>query len=98
LSNLDADDDSGLGIENGSFKWNEVEQTDQTKPNTNYTNAMSNDITTAADDLGPEETDTRFKLGSIDIRFPEKQLSLITGPTASGKTALLVCTNRFCLL
>ncbi|KAG6835326.1 hypothetical protein H0H93_002661 [Arthromyces matolae] len=34
--------------------------------------------------------DHRFELRDIDIRFPEGELTLITGPTASGKTALLV--------
>ncbi|EIW82695.1 multidrug resistance-associated ABC transporter [Coniophora puteana RWD-64-598 SS2] len=34
--------------------------------------------------------DRRFELQDISVRFPEGQLSVITGPTASGKTALLM--------
>jgi hypothetical protein len=34
--------------------------------------------------------DVRFELRDINIVFPEGKLSVITGPTASGKTALLV--------
>lgn len=34
--------------------------------------------------------DHRFELKDISVRFPEGELSVITGPTASGKTALLV--------
>lgn len=32
----------------------------------------------------------RFELRDIDVRFPEGKLTVVTGPTASGKTALLV--------
>ncbi|EIW82703.1 multidrug resistance-associated ABC transporter [Coniophora puteana RWD-64-598 SS2] len=34
--------------------------------------------------------DHRFELQDISVRFPEGRLSVITGPTASGKTALLM--------
>ena len=84
---LDGDDgDSGLGIENGTFKWNEVEGKNKTL---NSTSAVGSHTRMAA---GPEveEPDHHFELKDIDIKFPEGQLSLITGPTASGKTALLV--------
>ena len=32
----------------------------------------------------------RFELRDINVMFPEGKLTLITGPTASGKTSLLV--------
>jgi hypothetical protein len=35
--------------------------------------------------------DVRFELRDIEVIFPEGKLSVVTGPTASGKTALLVC-------
>lgn len=35
-------------------------------------------------------TEPRFELRDIDIVFPHGQLTLVTGPTASGKTALLL--------
>ncbi|KAL0952989.1 hypothetical protein HGRIS_007200 [Hohenbuehelia grisea] len=34
--------------------------------------------------------DHRFELKDLSVVFPEGQLSLVTGPTASGKTALLM--------
>jgi hypothetical protein len=34
--------------------------------------------------------DHKFELKDITVRFPEAELTLITGPTASGKSALLV--------
>jgi hypothetical protein len=87
LPTLDGDDDIGLGIENGTFKWNEVEEREKKSP------VVGDDSTTA---VGSEadEPDHRFELKDIDIRFPEGQLSLITGPTASGKSALLVSTMK----
>ena len=33
----------------------------------------------------------------IDVRFPEGELTVIVGPTASGKTALLVWVSYACL-
>jgi ABC-type multidrug transport system fused ATPase/permease subunit len=87
LPTLDGDDDDGLGIENGSFKWNEVEEKGTKGPDANGVS----DGTGAAVGSEIDESDHRFELKDIDIKFPEGQLSLITGPTASGKTALLVC-------
>ena len=37
-----------------------------------------------------ENGDHRFELRDITVMFPEGQLTVVTGPTASGKTALLV--------
>jgi len=36
------------------------------------------------------DADHRFELRDISVMFPEGELTLVTGPTASGKTALLV--------
>ena len=35
-----------------------------------------------------------FELRDISVRFPPGELTVVTGPTASGKTALLVCYLR----
>jgi len=40
--------------------------------------------------LGVETEQPRFELKDITVRFPEGKLTVVTGPTASGKTALLV--------
>jgi excinuclease UvrABC ATPase subunit len=37
-----------------------------------------------------DASEYRFELKDINIVFPERQLTVVTGPTASGKTALLV--------
>lgn len=37
-----------------------------------------------------EPLDTPFKLGPLDLSFPAGELSLVSGATGSGKTALLL--------
>ena len=100
--------ESGLGIINGSFKWNEVEEKkddkgkgkDASKTKTNGTNANASssdadEAATAVDDASVASAlttsgDHRFELRDIHVLFPEGKLTLVTGPTASGKTALLM--------
>jgi energy-coupling factor transporter ATP-binding protein EcfA2 len=52
-------------------------------------------VSDAGSSLLAENMDHRFELRDLNVRFPESKLSLITGPTASGKTALLVCPKHF---
>lgn len=95
------DDDTvkGLGIENGSFKWNEVEQEDNdtTKATKSVSSTSTDSVVQDANDeterisiSASEASENRFELRDVSIMFPECQLTLVTGPTASGKTALLV--------
>ncbi|OJA13396.1 hypothetical protein AZE42_08993 [Rhizopogon vesiculosus] len=97
-------DDDGLAIENGCFKWNEVpeqpEEDSKAKGKTkatgrNHSPAASSDETETATVVDTESIqsspeDHKFELRDISVRFPEGELSVITGPTASGKTALLM--------
>ena len=97
----------GLGIENGSFKWNEVEekgdnedengQNERANKNAKNTVSTADDVTQDASDVTErgsitvsDASEHRFELRDINITFPERQLTVVTGPTASGKTALLV--------
>ncbi|KAI0749685.1 P-loop containing nucleoside triphosphate hydrolase protein [Daedaleopsis nitida] len=41
-------------------------------------------------DIEPQDAPSRFTLGPLDIRFPPGKLSLVSGPTGAGKSALLV--------
>ncbi|KAG6830506.1 hypothetical protein H0H92_000347 [Tricholoma furcatifolium] len=93
------EEEAALGIENASFKWNEVEvkvkeegkgkDKDNKKDNgTNGTGAQT--LIGEAGEALEIDMDHRFELRDINVRFPEGQLTLITGPTASGKTALLM--------
>jgi excinuclease UvrABC ATPase subunit len=86
----------GLGIENGSFKWNEVTEEDADKKNKHSEPELTSPSSSVAEVHhavgGQTETqaDHQFELKDISVRFPEGRLTVITGPTASGKTALLV--------
>lgn len=93
-----------FGLKNASFKWNAVkeeEDTDKSKKgkdgsgSTNGSNGTGHgpDIEAAAAIASAltDETDRKFELKDISVIFPEGELSVITGPTASGKTAMLVC-------
>ncbi|KAJ7725290.1 hypothetical protein DFH07DRAFT_970902 [Mycena maculata] len=92
-----APENKGLGLENASFKWNEVEVEKEDSvpskaPESNAQSASSSlvDVSTVVDsDIGEPQAH-RFELKDISVLFPEGQLSVITGPTASGKTALLM--------
>ncbi|KAG0701637.1 hypothetical protein DFH29DRAFT_925615 [Suillus ampliporus] len=93
---VDGEDDT-LSIENGFFKWNEVPEKpeENSKANgKNHSPSPSDETATVVDSESgsirslPE--DHKFELKDISVRFPEGELSVITGPTASGKTALLM--------
>ena len=40
-------------------------------------------------DVAPKDTAARFTLGPLDLRFPQGKLTLVSGATGSGKSALL---------
>ncbi|TBU25699.1 multidrug resistance-associated ABC transporter [Dichomitus squalens] len=73
---------------------------DTAKSKTNGTDAHASssdadEAATAVDDASVASAlttsgDHRFELRDINVLFPEGQLTLVTGPTASGKTALLL--------
>jgi len=100
LASESLDLEDGLGFDDASFRWNEVPQ--QKEEDTgNVVNGKTRDPSfreTSSDEVGsisidftaPDE-DRRFELKDLNIRFPEGELTIVTGPTASGKTALLVC-------
>ncbi|KAI0705448.1 multidrug resistance-associated ABC transporter [Earliella scabrosa] len=104
-----AETETGLGIINGCFKWNEVEEKKEDKDkgkgkakdtgDGNGTNGATDadETATAVDDASVTSAgaasqggDHRFELRDINIMFPEGKLTVIAGPTASGKTALLM--------
>ncbi|KAJ6542780.1 multidrug resistance-associated ABC transporter [Mycena capillaripes] len=91
-----ATEDEGLGLENASLRWNKVEEaqtTEQSKaPDSTPPSASPSiaDVSTIVNDSDFAAEDHRFELKDISVLFPENKLSVITGPTASGKTALLM--------
>jgi excinuclease UvrABC ATPase subunit len=58
----------------------------------------STTIADSSDESGSEEEgDRSFRLRDVSVLFPEGALTVVTGPTASGKTALLVWCLSFSL-
>ncbi|KAF8626899.1 hypothetical protein AX15_004637 [Amanita polypyramis BW_CC] len=99
------DYEEGLGLENACLKWNEVieKKNSDGKGNadspvrspTSSTSEDGNLSVTIADETSSVVTpsngeDHHFELRDINVRFPEGQMTVVTGPTASGKTALLM--------
>ncbi|KAL1696726.1 hypothetical protein GGG16DRAFT_43160 [Schizophyllum commune] len=87
------DNGGALGIENGTFKWNTVEsqQTDAKPAADPYapdTASTADTIVSRADSANG--ANNYFELRNISVQFPEGKLTIVTGPTASGKTALLL--------
>lgn len=75
------------------------------EPSTGSTSTIVDDTgapVTASDsastDLAASDGDRKFELRDLNIRFPEGELTLVTGPTASGKTAVLVRPRVYQLL
>ncbi|KAI0357687.1 multidrug resistance-associated ABC transporter [Trametes cingulata] len=80
---------TGLGIINGTFKWNEDRLDAETfKSNNAHRSGASfpNDPSLSTEIVN----ERRFELKSISVIFPEGKLTVVTGPTGSGKTALLM--------
>ncbi|KZT18973.1 hypothetical protein NEOLEDRAFT_1183784 [Neolentinus lepideus HHB14362 ss-1] len=85
----------GFGIVDGVFKWSKIEQPEKTKDKgkERTKDMIVNGNGPAAEeaptpDSVSEASDCQFELKHINIMFPEGELSLVTRPTASGKTAL----------
>ena len=91
-------DDEGLGLECATFKWNEVVEEKKGKNLGQNKSSSSSTISLVTDEAGTvvdaesigDLGDRVFELRNMTIRFPEGELTVVTGPTASGKTALLV--------
>ncbi|KAJ7764128.1 hypothetical protein DFH07DRAFT_1059163 [Mycena maculata] len=99
---LEGAEDAGLGLENATLRWNELPKEEE---DTNGNGAGAGKALTASpessidgstalgEDSGSESginENNKFELRDISVVFPEGKLSVITGPTASGKTALLM--------
>ncbi|KAJ7134728.1 hypothetical protein C8R44DRAFT_610315 [Mycena epipterygia] len=74
---LPGSEDDGLGLENASFKWNEVEEEDED----------------AADDISASDDSRRgrFALKDVSVLFPQGAMTIVTGPTARSVTRSTQC-------
>ena len=82
--------DDGLGLECATLKWNEIVEVEENQNKSCSSSTISMEIDEAST-IG----DRVFELRDVTIRFPEGKLTVVTGPTASGKTALLVSFLKF---
>jgi hypothetical protein len=77
-------EDDRLGLENASFKWNEVEEAAVAKDDKDKNGKKA---ASDADSILTAETETtvadhKFELKDISVIFPDGELTLVTGPTA----------------
>ncbi|WVQ63190.1 uncharacterized protein L199_001341 [Kwoniella botswanensis] len=85
-----------IGFENASFRWNTGKQSDPSpsKPTTTVEppSPQRSTSTTAVDstESPQEDGESYFTLSDLNVDFPIGKLSVITGPTGSGKTAILI--------
>lgn len=78
-----------LRIVNGSFVWNSGEtQSAEAHARTAGKRVLSFEDNMS--DRSDDESEIRFELLDVDLSVPDGKLTLVTGPTAAGKTALLM--------
>ena len=74
-------------------------EANNTRPVSQATTTVEDDGTAVADsssEVSATEAGRRaFELRNLSVKFPEGKLTVVTGPTASGKTALLVSSISF---
>ncbi|KAF7365100.1 putative multidrug resistance-associated ABC transporter [Mycena venus] len=75
-------EDDRLGLENASFKWNEIENADEAE------DADATDDITVSDVSRRSLSDHRFELKDISVLFPKGVLTVVTGPTARSVALL----------
>ncbi|KAI0332219.1 multidrug resistance-associated ABC transporter [Cubamyces sp. BRFM 1775] len=80
--------DKGTGKDNGK-KSKSTDSTAASIAEADPSDAGST-IAESASTMASTAVDRRFELKDINVMFPEGKLTVITGPTASGKTALLM--------
>ncbi|KAJ7069893.1 hypothetical protein C8F01DRAFT_1114453 [Mycena amicta] len=87
---LDGAEDEGLGLENAYLRWNELPEENGHPQKDSPPSSLDGSTTALGDDNQSDVELNKFELRDVSVVFPEGQLSVITGPTASGKTALLM--------
>jgi len=91
LVRSEAVEDSRLGIEHASFKWNVVDEDKNKNPSpVPETLPKSTALSIPESEPAPgdsisirneEVEDHRFELRDINVVFPDRQLTLVTGPS-----------------
>ncbi|KAH8810160.1 hypothetical protein DL96DRAFT_1716877 [Flagelloscypha sp. PMI_526] len=92
-----------LGFDHASFKWNKIQENTSSAPSVlpeswppvvKFFSRQSSESPSLSQqndsESEPEVMGRNFELKDISVTFPEEKLSIIVGPTASGKTAILM--------
>ncbi|KAF8890823.1 multidrug resistance-associated ABC transporter [Gymnopilus junonius] len=82
---LNTAQEEGLGLENATLKWNEAPD-----PSVVVASDSDNNDNVSERTVGEGGERLAFELKEISVRFPVGKMTVVTGPTASGKSALLM--------
>jgi ABC-type glutathione transport system ATPase component len=84
--------DTPIRIIHGSFAWNSAQTQSAEGLHTSQLSASNlvKHQRVLSNDDDSDDSEVRFELLDVDLTVPEGKLTLVTGPTASGKTALLM--------
>lgn len=74
---------SKIGFEGATLQWNSGKQSESVPASSQSTSGSDTTLTPSS------EPAPRFQLSNLSVQFPLGKLSIITGPTGSGKTAML---------
>ncbi|KIJ28632.1 hypothetical protein M422DRAFT_784503 [Sphaerobolus stellatus SS14] len=92
-------EDTRLGILQASFRWNEIENANVAKMPSSKSKATSSTASIAESEPNVSDSvsvtsrsdqEIKFELKDINVVFPDGKLTVVIGPTASGKTALFM--------
>ena len=75
-----------IGFKNASYQWNTGKQSHASAKDQKVANGTSE---SPSDPSEPINIDSPFILADLNVWFPIGKLTVVTGPTGSGKTALL---------
>ncbi|KAK8850432.1 hypothetical protein IAR55_004350 [Kwoniella newhampshirensis] len=90
-SNPRDDGPTKIAFENATFRWNTGGQSENPKPDAKKANAPEPASSQDSTAVGSETPETPvFTLSDLNVNFPIGQLTVVTGPTGAGKTAILV--------
>jgi hypothetical protein len=103
IDSSEAVDDPRLGLEHASFKWNVVEEGTNTGPSLvpealpESTASVVEPEPVPGDSIsvgGQEGADHQFELRDISVVFPDRKLTVVTGPSMYNEVGYIWRTDR----
>lgn len=87
-TNHDEEDDEKIGFTEAAFRWH-ASESERALGSTAGVQHSYSSSTSARDSPDIDKSTSTFLLGHLTLTFPTGRLSLVTGPTGSGKSSLL---------